>query len=133
MRRFPNAAFATGERASAPRRDVAFLGLARCVPLERCMLRWRLIGFVFLGLTLSAHGQIVSGAGTIATGPVKGAGKAAKDTAKGAGEVVTLHPIKGTESVTKGAVGAGKDVTVGAVKGTGKIAKGVGNVFKKVF
>ena len=97
------------------------------------MLRWKLIGLVFLGLALSAYGQIVSGAGTIAAGPVKGAGKAAKDTAKGAGQVVTLHPIKGTESVTKGAVGAGKDITVGAVKGTGKIAKGVGNVFRKVF
>jgi hypothetical protein len=96
-------------------------------------MRWKIIGSIFLGIALSAYGQIASGAGTVAAGSIKGAGKAAKDTTKGAGEIVTLHPVKGTESITKGAAGAGKDVTVGTVKGTGKIAKGVGHIFKSVF
>ena len=76
--------------------------------------------------------EIGSGAGTIGTGAAKGAGSAAKGAAQGVGDVVTLHPVKGAESVGKGAAGAGKDVTVGTVKGTGKIGKGVGKVFKKI-
>ena len=113
-----------------------FTSLASFVLLITVMtLHWKIVGPIFLGLalTLSADAQVASGAGDIAKGPVKGAGSAAKGTAKGAGDVVTLHPIKGAESFTKGAAGAGKDVTVGAAKGTGKVVKGVGKAFKKLF
>ena len=96
---------------------------------------WLLPGLILTGAFLagSAWGQVASGAGDIATAPVKGAGKAAKGTAKAAGDVVTLHPIGAAQSAAKGAAGAGKDVTVGTAKGTGKVVKGVGKAFKKVF
>src|SRR5215472_16631734 len=78
-------------------------------------------------------GEIAGGAGTVGVGAAKGAGHAAEGAAKGAGDIVTLHPIKGTTNVVKGAAEGTKDVTVGAAKGTGKIAKGIGKTFKKIF
>jgi hypothetical protein len=99
----------------------------------------KILAFILLGSGVYAWAdnpgpakEIGSGAGTIGTGAAKGAGSAAKGVGQGAADVVTLHPVKGAESVGKGAVGAGKDVTVGAVKGTGKVGKGVGKVFKKI-
>ncbi len=79
------------------------------------------------GIVLANCGwaQVVSGAGDIGKGSAKGAGNLAKGTGKGALDLVTLHPIKATASVGKGAGFAGKDVAVGTVKGTGKIGKGI--------
>ena len=77
--------------------------------------------------------EIGAGAGTVGVGAAKGAGNLAKGTAKGAGDLVTLHPVKGAESVGKGAGRAGKDVTVGTVKGTGRVGKGIGRAFKHLF
>ena len=76
--------------------------------------------------------EIGGGAGTVGVGAAKGAGHIGAGAAKGAGDVVTLHPIKGTAAVAKGAGQGGKDITVGAAKGTGKIAKGIGKTFKKI-
>jgi hypothetical protein len=101
----------------------------------RCY-RMIVLGLALSGTFLWAEGagkDIGSGVGDIAKGPVKGAGSVAKGTGKGALDIVTLHPVKGTESVGKGAVGAGKDVTVGTVKGTGKVVKGVGKTIGKIF
>ena len=77
--------------------------------------------------------EIGGGAGTIGLGAAKGVGHVAEGTARGAVDIVTLHPIKGTTNIAKGAVEGGKDVTVGAAKGTGKIGKGVGKTFKRIF
>lgn len=73
----------------------------------------------------STAGEYGSGVGDAGKGAAGGAGNAAK----GAGQVVTLHPVKGTESVGKG----GKDVVVGAGKGTGKVVKGTGKIFTHPF
>jgi hypothetical protein len=78
-------------------------------------------------------GEIAGGAGTVGVGAAKGAGHVGEGAAKGAGDIVTLHPIKGTTNVVKGAAEGTKAVTVGAAKGTGKIAKGIGKTCKKIF
>jgi hypothetical protein len=98
------------------------------------------VGIVLgLGLITPAWSQsgpakdIGTGAGDVATGPVKATGSVAKGTAKGVGDAVTLHPIGAAKNVTKGAAGAGKDVTVGAAKGSGKIVRGVGKAVKGIF
>ena len=77
--------------------------------------------------------EIGAGAGTVGVGAARGTGDLAKGTAKGAADLVRLHPVKGAESIGKGAASAGKDVTVGTVKGTGKVGKGIGRAFKHLF
>lgn len=81
----------------------------------------------------SPGGEVGKGAGDVGKGTAKGTGAAAEGVGKGAGDVVTLHPVKGAESIGKGGVVAGKDIGVGAAKGTGKIAKGTGRGIGKLF
>ena len=77
--------------------------------------------------------EIGNGAADIGMGTARGTGILAKDTAYGVGHLVTLHPVKATQSVGRG-VGLGvKDVSVGAVKGTGKMGQGIGRGFKHIF
>lgn len=81
----------------------------------------------------SAAGEYGGAAGDAGKGAAGGVGHAAVGAGKGAADFATLHPVKGTEDVGKGAGKGAYSVGKGAAKGTGKAIKGTGKILTHPF